>query len=127
MTSTYTWIGRSISACFVMACLTAVVVGLAAANHPAAERGATLSATWRLVENFPDNRFTAELTLQNDASESLAAPWTLYFNSSMKLASDSVKSPLTLTQINGDLYALRADKAFPPIGAGQQHVLPLIG
>ncbi len=89
--------------------------------------GAPISARWRLLENLADNRFEAELTLHNSGDRALAVPWTLYFNTSMPIDARSISAPLALKRVNGDLYALRADKSSPPIGSGEDLVVQLNG
>lgn len=104
-----------------------VLGGFVVAQDSISTPPSEVSATWRLIENHADSRFTAELTLRNDAGETFAAPWTLYFNSAMKISPESVAAPLALKQVNGDLYSLRADREFPPLAPGAKHGIPLNG
>lgn len=95
--------------------------------QPLGPNDAPLSVRWQLTEDFSDNHFEASLTVHNDADEALEPPWTLYFNSSMRLVSKRVAHSWALQHINGDLYALRADKSCPPIGPGEELVTRLSG
>ncbi len=109
-----------------------VILVLSPALHAVAEttnskRDTALSATWRLVENLPDNRYQAELTLRNNADEPFVPPWDLYFNSSSRIDPRSVAPPLVLGHVNGDLYVLRPDKTSPSIGAGEERVVGFLG
>jgi hexosaminidase len=127
MTSLLMTMGR-----FTTFCVLSILVAFLSTCPSSAEtlgpnRRDSLSATWRLIEDFPDNRFAAVLTLHNDASEPLAAPWTLYFNSSMRIAPESVGQPLVLNHVNGDLYALRPDENSPPIDGGEELAVQMIG
>jgi hexosaminidase len=106
---------------------TAIFGGLVTAENPASISRPEISATWRLIENLSDNRFTAELSLRNGTSETLSAPWTLYFNSAMRISPESVAAPLVLKQVNGDLYSLRAEKEFPPLTPDAVQSIRLIG
>lgn len=86
-----------------------------------------LSVQWRLIENFAENHFDAELTLRHKGSEPLVPPWSLYFNSSGKLSTDSVQAPFQLQHINGDLYCLQAGKTAPVLGPDESSTTKLSG
>jgi hexosaminidase len=119
--------GRFTAYCGLLIIVALLSAWPSSAETPGRNRHASLSVTWRLIEDFPDNRFAAELTLHNDASEPLAPPWTLYFNSSRSIASESVTPPLVLSHVNGDLYALRPDENCPSIDSGDDCTVPMIG
>jgi hexosaminidase len=117
---------RSISDGFWCLWLAGLLAAQASAQ-PVRSNDAPLSARWKLQGDLADNRFEAELTLHNRPGRALAAPWTLYFSSSMQLDPRSVAAPLALRHVNGDLYALRAGNSSPPIHAGQALVVRLTG
>ena len=98
-----------------------------AAETTDATRESAFSAAWRLVENLPDNRYQAELTLHNASSKALAPPWAIYFNSSSRIDPKTVAAPLVLSHVNGDFYVLKADKTGSPIGAGKSLVVEYFG
>lgn len=82
-----------------------------------------ISASWRLIENFPDVHFTAELKLTNRGRAPLDRNWTLYFNSASKLLPDSVAPDFRLTHINGDFYALSPGDKFEPIKPNESRTI----
>ena len=100
-------------------------VVLASLVVPHAE--AKVSVAWRVIENRPDNRFQAELTLRNDGGNPLPQQWSLYFNSSCRLLPESVAAPFVLSHVNGDFYVLRPDKDCPPIGSDEERIVRWLG
>jgi hexosaminidase len=113
---------------FLLAC---ALVGLTAAFAASQVTPATnprVSLAWKLIENRPDNHFVAEITLRNDGQAPLLPEkWSLYFNSSRKLASKSVTEPFALDHINGDFYRLRASEGSPAIAAGDVCTVRMTG
>ena len=87
------------------------------------EQQPQISASWRLIENFPDVHFTAELTLTNRGRAPLDRNWTLYFNSASKLLPESVAPDFQLTHINGDFYSLHPGARFEPVKPGENRTI----
>ena len=87
------WCRQTLLGCAVSASL---LVASADAGDP------KLSLSWRLIDNLPDNRFQAELTLKNDGAVPLDGNWALYFNSASQLVPASVAEGYRLSHINGE-------------------------
>jgi hexosaminidase len=105
-----------------------VLTTIVAASQVMPATNSPVSLVWKLIENRPDGHFVSELTLRNDgASPLLPSKWSLFFNSDRKLESDSVPESFVLDHINGDLFRLRAGEGSPPIAAGGERTIRLMG
>jgi hexosaminidase len=104
-----------------------VIAGIACAATAIAETDPPLSVEWRLIENFADSRFAAEMALHNEGSKPIDGRWSLYFNSSGKLTAENLPASLQLEHINGDLYCLNSGADAPALGPNGQLTVQLSG
>src|SRR6476620_167296 len=112
--------------CFTIASLTAIF-GLPIQDAIAESPRPTLSVSWRLLDNLPDDRFKSEIELRNDGSHALANDWVLYFNCERKLLTKSVGKDFDLTHVNGDFYVLRPISGTGTLAPGEHRTIPLEG
>lgn len=81
---------------------------------------------WELISNFePDNKFSANITLNNTGSAAFEpSGWALYFNSIRPIDLDSFSPWFNATHINGDFFKIEPTGEFQPIAPGEERVIP---
>jgi len=92
-------------------------------------RGQDIEVTWSLVEIRPAERaFRCRLTLSNRSQFALPdRDWTLYFNFGRRPNPGSLPSSVSLTPINGDLYAMTPGRGFSELESGESVQLEFDG
>jgi len=117
--------GRVVLCCCFLPCLIFTSATSRAADDATGD--SSIAVTWQLLENLPDGHYRAVLTLRNRSQARLAPPWTLYFNTAAETTLEKSDSPLRLSHVNGDLYALRTTNQSLSIAPDEAWELELRG
>ncbi len=82
---------------------------------------AKLTIVWQPLSN--NNEGLTQLTITNKTKQLLPAKdWSIYFNASRDFTTDSSKSHLTISHINGDLFRITPTAAFKGLKPNQSLV-----
>ena len=88
---------------------------------------ASLKISYRITGTKGDEQLQADLTVANTGKTALpASGWQLYFNYNHSIGNAGKLSPVSIEQLNGNLFRISPRAGFKAIAAGDVLTLPVI-